>query len=722
MQHNQLCDTTHHTREDWVKRFWVSGLQADRERLEHAIDLVWYLHDNKRGKPLPRSLDVANILLALQVDQETLLAALLSDYRLIGKIDLAIVRKEYSPSVARLVDSVQQLHIFVNCNFHEDGTVLPAQAESLRRMLLAIVTDVRAVLIKLAWRLQHLRILSDYHNGARRNIAQEALEIFTPLANRLGVSQLKWEMEDLAFRYLEPEAYKTIAKQLQSTRLERENYVDQFVATLQDLIDTQQLSAKVYGRPKHIYSIWKKMKWKNLRLDQLYDLRAVRVIVDDVEACYRILGLIHARWVSIPSEFDDYISRRKPNGYQSLHTVIMGPEAKHVEVQIRTQDMHLMAELGVAAHWRYKEGGSQDEAMEKAIASLRGLLDNNQQNNHELLEDFHAEVFADRVFVLTPKGDVLDLPKGSTPIDMAYAIHTKIGHRCRGALVNGKLVNLDYCLQNGQQVEILTGKEDKPKRDWVNPSLGYAFSSRAKKQIRHWFRQQNHEKNYQDGLAFLEQERHRLGLPQIDREALAKHFHKNTVRDFLIDLGRSDINITQLTDALLPKDARKDALETLKLVKLDTHKNPRGIQVKGVDNVLTQISKCCQPLPGDEITGFITLGRGVSIHRVDCPNIAHLTEEQQTRLIDVSWGEDESHSYVANIHVKGFDQPGLLRDIADILLRERINITNVDSHSVKNKNMAHIKIGVQIRHAQQLAKALDKISQLPQVIDAKRHN
>ncbi|MGV6808780.1 MAG: RelA/SpoT family protein [bacterium] len=720
MQHNRLSDTTDHTREDWIERFWTSGVPADRERLAHAIDCVWYLQDNQRGKPLPKSLEVANILLGLQVDQETLLAALLSDYRLINKIDLTIIRKEYSPSVARLVESVQQLHIFVNCNFHEDGTVLPVQAESLRRMLLAIVTDVRAVLIKLAWRLQHLRILSDYRGVARRNIAQEALDVFTPLANRLGVSQLKWEMEDLAFRYLEPDAYKAIAKQLQSTRRERENYVDQFVATLQDLVDTHQIPAKVYGRPKHIYSIWKKMKWKNLRLDQLYDLRAVRVMVDDVEACYRVLGLVHARWLSIPSEFDDYITRRKPNGYQSLHTVIMGPEAKQVEVQIRTHDMHLMAELGVAAHWRYKEGGSQDEAMEKAIASLRGLLDNNQQNNHELLEDFHAEVFADRVFVLTPKGDVLDLPKGSTPIDMAYAIHTKIGHRCRGALVNGKLVNLDYCLQNGQQVEILTGKEDKPKRDWVNPSLGYAFSSRAKKQIRHWFRQQNHEKNYQDGLAFLEQERHRLGLPSINREALAKHFHKNTVRDFLIDLGRSDINITQLTEALLPKDAQKDPLDTLKLVKLDTHKSPRGIQVKGVDNVLTQISKCCQPLPGDAITGFITLGRGVSIHRIDCPNITHLTPEQQTRLIDVSWGDDESHSYIANILVKGLDQPGLLRDVADVLLRERINITNVDSRTVKNK--AHIQIGVQIRHAQQLAKALDKISQLSQVEDAKRQN
>lgn len=722
MQHNLLLDTTHHTRDDWIKRFWVSGNQHDKEYLEHAIDLVINLEHGKHQKPMPQSLDVADILLNLQADQHTLLAALLSDYRLIGKLDFNNIAQEYTPSIAKLVEGVHQLHMFVNCSFDEHGTILPSQSESLRRMLLAIVNDVRAVLIKLAWRLQHLRILKHYQGDAKRNIAREALEIFAPLANRLGVSQLKWEMEDLAFRYLEPKQYKHIAKELQATRTNREDYVTHFVEDLQNLLDQHNIQAKVYGRPKHIYSIWRKMVHKNLRLDQLYDLRAVRVLVKNVDACYQVLGLVNEHWVFIPSEFDDYIARRKPNGYQSLHTVVMGPHGRHVEIQIRTEDMHLMAELGVAAHWRYKEGGNQDEAMEKAISSLRGLLDNNQYNDSELLEDFKTEVFADRVFVLTPKGDVLDLPKGSTPIDAAYAIHTKLGHRCRGAFVNGKMVNLDYPLNNGEQVEIQTGNEEKPKRDWVNPSLGYAFSSRAKRQIRHWFRQQDHDKNYRDGLAFLEQERHRLGVKKIDKDALAQHFNKNNLRDFLIDLGRNDISIPQLAEALLPKEAKDkgDELEDLRLVKVAHSSHSGGIRVKGVNNVLTQISKCCHPLPGDPITGFITLGRGVSIHRIDCPNIANLSDEQKNRLIEVDWGTGDVDLYLANIHITGFDQPGLLRDVADVLLRERVNITQVDSHPAKTKNTASIRVEVQLPNAQQLAKILDKLSQVPHVIDAKR--
>lgn len=722
MQHNLLLDTTDHTREDWIKRFWVSGNQHDKECLEHALDLVMSLEHGKQHKPMPQSLDVADILLNLQVDQHTLLAALLSDYRLIGKLDFNKIAKEYTPSIAKLVEGVHQLHVFVNCTFDEEGTMLSVQAESLRRMLLAIVNDVRAVLIKLSWRLQHLRILKNYQGSARRNIALEALEIFAPLASRLGVNQLKWEMEDLAFRYLEPEKYKQIAKELQATRIGREDYVSNFVEELQGLLDNHNIPAKVYGRPKHLYSIWRKMERKNLRLDQLYDLRAVRVLVKNVDTCYQALGIVNEHWVFIPSEFDDYIARRKPNGYQSLHTVVMGPNGRHVEIQIRTEDMHLMAELGVAAHWRYKEGGNQDDAMEKAIASLRGLLDNNQSNDNELLEDFKTEVFADRVFVLTPKGDVLDLPKGSTAIDAAYAIHTKLGHRCRGSLINGKMAALDYQLKNGEQVEILTGNEEKPKRDWVNPSLGYAFSSRAKRQIRHWFRQQDHDKNYRDGLAFLEQERHRLNIDKIDKEALTQHFNKNNVRDFLIDLGRNDISIPQLAEALLPKEDKQsnDTLEDLRLVKVDHCAHNGGIRVKGINNVLTQISKCCHPLPGDSITGFITLGRGVSIHRTDCPNIAHLSEEQKTRLIEVDWGTDDIDLYLVNIHITGFDQPGLLRDVADVLLRERVNITQVDSHPTKAKNTASIRVEVQLSNAQQLTKILDKLSQIPHVIDAKR--
>ncbi len=718
MLHSQIVNTKLRTRDDWVKRFWISGSEEDYERVSDAVDSVLHLGELTRNDTLPNSLDVAEILHGLQVDQEILLAALLSDYRFIDHIKLDKIEEGYGKRIRNLINGVHQLHTFVNCRVDSQLNA-PEQAESLRRMLLTMSTDVRAVLIKLAWRLQHLRILGNYDNEYRVWIAQDSLDIFAPLANRLGVNQLKWEMEDLAFRYIDPVNYKKVAKELQSRRVERETFIDTFVSSIKTLLKAHDIDAEVYGRPKHIYSIWKKMKRKDVSIDQLYDLRAVRITVDaHVDICYRILGLIHKKWHHKKEEFDDYIANQKPNGYQSIHTVVVGPNGKYVEVQIRTKKMHMMAELGVAAHWRYKEGGSQDKAMEKAIASLRHLLDT-KSSGTQLLEDFHTEIFSDRVFVLTPKGKIIELPKCSTPLDFAYAVHTSVGHRCRGALINGVMATLNYVLQNGDQVEILTGKEERPKRDWMNKLLGYACSPRTRTKIRHWFHQQNHEENYREGKALFLQEQHRLGVGKLTAEDLAKQFKKQDKRDFLIALGRGDISVNQLIDAMIvPEVEELDNIPLRELPEGDSSRS-HGIIVNGVGDLLTQLSICCKPVFGDPITGYITVGRGVTIHRQDCSNIINMSEEQQKRLVDVQW-DTESSIYAADITVIGYNLPGLLRNVADVVTQKRINLVQVVSKPGTEPNTSVIQMTIQIEDKYQLGEVLDRIAQLPNVIDAKR--
>ncbi len=722
MLHSQIVNTHSRTRDDWIKRFWISGKSEDYEKVCDAVDHILHLGEVTKKDKFPNSLDVTEILHGLQVDQETLLASLLSDYRFIDhtKLEniLETIENGYGKSIRNMVNGVYQLHTFVNCRI-ENQMNAPEQSESLRRMLLTMATDVRAVLIKLAWRLQHLRILKDYDDEYRVWIAKDSLDIFAPLANRLGVNQLKWEIEDLSFRYIDPVNYKKVAKALQDRRVERETFIDTFVSSIKSLLKAHNIEAEVYGRPKHIYSIWKKMQRKGVGIDQLYDLRAVRITVDaHTETCYYILWLIHNKWHYKKEEFDDYITNRKPNGYQSIHTVIVGPKGKYVEVQIRTRKMHMVAEYGVAAHWRYKEGGSQDKAMERAIASLRYLLDN-KDNGSQLMEDFHTEVFSDRVFVLTPKGKVIELPKCSTPLDFAYAVHTSIGHRCRGALINGVMGTLNYVLQNGDQVEILTGTEEHPKRDWLNKSLGYVCSPRTRSKIRHWFRQQDHEENYREGKSLFHQEQHRLGISKITAEDLAKHFKKQNERDFLIALGRGDISVNQLIDAMIvPSD---DEFAEIPLRELPADDNTRGygIIVNGEKDLLTQLSTCCKPVAGDAITGYITVGRGITIHRQDCTNILNMTDEQKKRLVDVEWDSNRS-VYAADITVIGYNLPGLLRNIADVTTKRQINLVEVISKPGNEPNTSVIKMTIQIEDKHQLAEVLDRIAQLPNVIDAKR--
>ena len=716
MQHSQLSDTNDRTRNEWIERLWISDDADEKAQLIHAIDLMLEVASVNRDSHVPLSLDIADILRNLQVDQVTLIAAILSDVRLSDSYSIDEITEMFSSTIALLVKNMRWLHNFKSPS--ENTTPIPEQAERLRRMLLAMVDDVRAVLIHLAWRLQYLRLLGNAEFRERRAVAQETMDIFAPLANRLGVSQLKWEMEDLSFRYLEPITYKQIAKSLDSKRLERETYVETFTKMLQDLLKNKEIKAEVYGRPKHIYSIWKKMRRKNLSIDQLYDLRAVRIIVKDVNNCYGTLGIVHDKWKHVPAELDDYIANRKPNGYQSLHTVVIGPQGSYVEIQIRTHDMNVFAELGVAAHWRYKEGGGQDAVMERVVGSLRRLLESND-NDTDLLEDFRTEIFPDRVFVLTPKGDILDLSKGSTPLDFAYAIHTSIGHRCTGAKVNGVIAPLDRKLNNGDKVEISTQKEEHPRRKWLNPALGYIGSASSRGKIRHWFRQQDHEKNIQDGQDILEQEKHRLNLKKIKLKPLQEHFRHQSEKEFLIALGRGDISVTQLTDALdIPK---KEEVKFRKISVKNKQHNDRGIQIQGVSNLLVEIANCCKPVPGDKIIGYITVGRGISIHREDCPNIdeKNLGPEKSTRLAEASWGT-ETTVYTVDIQVTGFNQPGFISDVATVLAKEQINMLNISTKRGKTELISMLNIAIQIENTVQLFEVLEKIAQLSNVMDAKR--
>ena len=719
MQHSQLGHIGQRNRKDWLERLWISDDEDDKHQLTNAIDLIFSsgLHHVIEGEnATPRSLDVADMLRNLQVDQVTLISAVLSDVRLIDSCSIDSIAEEYSSNIALIVKNIRWLHSFKRQS--ESDSTIPEQAERLRRMLLAMVDDVRAVLVYLGWRLQYLRLLSEVKLPEGRETARETMDIFAPLANRLGVSQLKWEMEDLAFRFLEPVGYKQIAKSLTAKRIEREAYVETFTNSLQELLDSSDIKAEVYGRPKHIYSIWKKMRRKDLSIDQLYDLRAVRVIVEDVKACYTALGVVHEKWKHVPAELDDYIANRKPNGYQSLHTVVIGPKGRYVEIQIRTQDMHVFAELGVAAHWRYKEGGAQDEAMERVVGSLRRLLDTSNDNDDELLEDFRAEIFPDKVFVLTPQGDILELSKGSTPLDFAYAIHTSVGHRCAGAKVNGVIANLDYTLNNGDKVEIITQKDEQPRRKWLNPTLGYIGSPSSRSKIRHWFRQQDHEKNHQDGKDLIEQEKHRLNLSKINLKPIMERFHQQSEKEFLIALGRGDISVAQLTDSLeVPK---KEEVKFRKVSVKNEH-NDRGIHIQGVSNLLVEIANCCKPVPGDHIIGYITVGRGITIHRTDCPNIDenNLGPEKSTRLAEASWG-NETTAYTVDIQVTGFNKPGLISDVAQVLAKSQINVVNIATKRGETELISILTISIQIENTVQLFEVLEKIAQLPNVLDAKR--
>ncbi len=595
-------------------------------------------------------------------------------------------------------------------------------SETLRKTFIAMGDDVRVVLIKLADRLHNMRTLGYMPESKRKRIAQETMDIFAPLANRLGIWQMKWELEDLAFRYIEPEKYKEIATHLAERRTNREREMEEITKKLQALSIEVGIKAEISGRPKHIYSIYKKMVRKGVQFDMIHDVRGVRILVPDVQACYAMLGVIHTHWRPIPGQFDDYISVPKDNFYQSLHTAVVYDDGKTLEVQIRTPEMDQNAELGIAAHWRYKEGVARDDAFERRILWFRSLMEWRQdiKDAGEFVAGLKSDVFEDRVYVFTPKGDIIDLPAGSTPLDFAYHVHTDIGHRCRGAKVNGKLVSLDYQLKTGEQVEILTAKRGGPSRDWLNPNQGVIRTQRAKAKIRNWFVKQAREQNINQGRQLLDRELHRLGIVEVNQEQLARSLENRSVEDMLIGIGTGDITMTRLDSQLMVEEEDDEGLKFGTRTGVDTEiQSHDTIAVVGLKGLLTTIAKCCNPVPGDDIIGYITRGRGATVHRRDCPNILRLRERE--RLVRVSWGEPK-RTYPVSVCVKAYDRDGLIRDITNLISNEGINMNQVqvDVTQKKKLNVAVLDLVLEVREIDQLMRVLTRIETLPNVLEAIR--
>ena len=713
--------------EAWLSRVQATRPAEDGQLLARALQRVVQVHAGQTrasGEPyVSHVLAVADILADLQLDTETLVGALLHDVIEDTELTRRDIEVEFGDVVARLVDGVTKMGQISRYHDPQTSGKHDRHAESVRKLLLAMVEDVRVVLIKLADRLHNMRTLRYLDEARQRRIARETLEIYAPLANRLGIWHIKWELEDLALRYLEPDNYRRIAGLLDERRIDRERYINKVVRQLNRELAAAGVQAEVTGRPKHIYSIWRKMQRKNVDFQQIFDVRAIRVLVQRDAQCYAALGVVHSLWRHVPGEFDDYVASPKENLYRSLHTAVVGPGGKTLEVQIRTREMHEHAELGVAAHWRYKEGAHRDAGFEQKITWLRQLLEwkDEESSASDFVDRFKSESGAERVYVLTPQGRVIDLPYGATPLDFAYYIHTDVGHRCRGAKVNGHIVPLTYELHSGEQVEVLTTRQGMPSRDWLSPHLGYLKTSRARAKVRHWFKQQDYEKNVSAGRSILERDLHRLGISGVSREALAERLHFKEVNDMLAALGRGDTNTAQLAGAaneLTGPASRDPKLPRRGRVPKDS--GGGGIRIQGVGNLLTHMARCCKPVPSDAIVGYITRGRGVTIHRRDCANILRFGTEDRERLIEVDWGSRRGETYPVEIQILAYDRAGLLRDVTAVLANEKINVTEVNTYTNKRDHAAHMKLTVEISDIDELSRVLSRIGQLANVLEVHR--
>lgn len=668
----------------------------------------------------PDGLAVAGLLADIDADSATVVAGLLCPPEVASVEPDAGLAASYGETVAQLARNARWLNAFREAG----GSAQPFEpAERLRRMILALGQDVRAVLIRLAYCTCRLRGIRDDPAEVRERIAREALELYAPLANRLGAFHLKWEMEDRAFRCLEPETYRRIADGLAERRADREAFVGRFTEELRTALAEDGMgNTEVFGRPKHIYSIWRKMQRKHVDFDEVFDVHAVRVLVDRVQECYTALGTVHGRWRHVPQEFDDYIANPKDNGYRSLHTAVIGPGGRPVEVQIRTRTMNEHAERGIAAHWLYKEGSGEGSRLQHSINALRALLDSG--GDEGLGDAFGRELFADRVFVFTPRGDVLDLPNGATVLDFAFAIHTEVGFRCRGAKVNGHIVQLTHALANGDNVEVLTTREPRPSRDWLNRDLGYLATGRARAKVRTWFNQQDQAQHLEDGRALLERELRRLNVRDLALDRLRRELGHERLDDLYIALGRNELSSARVATAVQQLTRPADAPLTKAATPPPAEAAPgEAIRIEGVGNVLTRMASCCKPVPGDSIVGFITRGRGVTVHRRDCHNVLRLGDEERNRLIEVDWGNDEgARNWEVDITVTAYDRSDLLRDITTIFSEDRIRLTRADVEQRDDRPEVRIRIGVRVRDMAQLQRLLRRIEQLPNVLEAIRGN
>src|SRR5919108_279146 len=701
---------------------------ADRAALGRALAFAEPLYAGQvlsTGEPTwAHALGLAGNLAAIGLDAPGRIAGLL--FAAPKHVELEQLRAQFGDEIASLAAGVEKLYQLRLATRAAQGSAAQGAArqsaveqnEILRKMVLGMVEDVRVVLIRLASRTQTLRWFARNASAERAAYARESLDIYSPLANRLGVFQLKWELEDMSFRFLEPELYKRIAGMLDEKRLEREHYIRRAIEVLTRELEAAGVKGEIYGRPKHIYSIWNKMRTKSLDFSQVYDVRALRVIVPSVKDCYTALGVAHNLWQPIPKEFDDYISRPKGNLYQSLHTAVVGPEGKTLEVQIRTEEMHRHAEFGVAAHWRYKEGGKPvraDRAFEQKIAWLRELLAWRDEVADWASTTKQAGLH-DTVYVLTPQGKVIDLPAGSTPIDFAYALHSDLGHRCRGARVDGHIVPLDTPLASGQRVEIITAKSGGPSRDWLNPERGFVKSHRARQKIRQWFNAKAHAETVAAGRAVVEKELKREGAAQASLDALAARLGFKKPEDLFIGVARDEVNLRQLQTAL--RGAELPAAPAPKAKPRTPGASRSGVLVVGgVDRLMTQLAKCCKPVPPDPIRGFVTRGKGVSVHREDCASLKRLAERQPERLIEAEWGQSAG-TYTVDMLVTATDRRGLLRDIGDALAREKINVTAVRTQT--RDELAFMRFTFDVANVAQLKRALALVRDLKGVIRVAR--
>ncbi len=673
-----------------------------------------------------QGLETAAIIASLDAEREIVAGAMLQPLLAHGMLKRAEAVSAFGEAAVSFATELGRLGEFQAGGPWSPGRGLSTgQADALRRMLLAVVTDPRLVLVRLAEQLRRMRHARDLDEAARLHLAWETREIYAPLANRLGIWQLKWELEDLSFRYLEPAEYRRIAGWLNESRLDREKYIETVIGEIASELARAGIAAEIVGRPKHIYSIWRKMHRKNLAFDQLHDVRAVRIITRSVVDCYAALGVVHGRWHYIPGEFDDYIATPKDNLYRSLHTAVLGPAAVPVEIQIRTGEMHDHAELGVAAHWRYKEGAARDAAYDRKIEWLRDLLApaSEGESDSDFLSRVRADLFDDRVYALTPKGEVVDLPSGATPIDFAYHVHTELGHRCRGARVNGRIVPINHRLANGEVVEIIGGKRSQPSRDWLIEREGFLASPRSRAKVRAWFKRRDRGENSREGRELFERELARLGGDHTLTSELIGEFGLPNSDALHLALGSGDLSLAQVSGAIERRMRGRSALApppSLPPIGPSRRESVAAVQADGVGNLMSTHARCCNPVPPESITGYVTVGRGITLHRTGCRNLARLAVRSPQRLLQVNWGKPGSRRYAVEIIVHAMDRRGLLRDITTMVAEERINIEQLASQGDPAQGSADLSLRVSVGGLEELTRLLARLSALPGIISARR--
>ncbi|TPD54091.1 MAG: GTP diphosphokinase [Thalassolituus maritimus] len=722
----------------WLEEISHTSDLHNPEELREALELAKKLSDEAIANRTYWSIDsvqmgieMAQTLIDLRLDNASIIAAIL--YRAVreGRLALQKVERQFGQEVAKLIEGVLRMAAISAIQNSSDEVVLgqrQAQVDNLRKMLVAMIDDVRVALIKLAERTSAIRAVKDAPEEKRRKVAEEVFNIYAPLAHRLGIGHLKWELEDLSFRYLQPDAYKKIASLIDEKRLARQDYIDSVVKTLRDELTAADIHCDVYGRAKHIYSIWRKMSRKNLDFSKIYDIRAVRILVPELRDCYATLGIVHSLWRHIPNEFDDYIANPKENGYRSLHTAVIGPDGKVLEVQIRTHAMHEDAELGVCAHWLYKgtDINAKDQGYEQKIAWLRQVLEWQEDLDDlpRFFGELRSDINPDRIYVFTPEGHVVDLPTEATPVDFAYRVHTEVGNKCRGAKVDGRIVPLTYRLNTGEQVEILTHPAAHPSRDWLYPDSGYIHTARARAKVAHWFKLQDRDKNIEEGRQLVLHEMDRLDLVDEPLHDVARQLNMKAVEDMFAAVGAGDLRLGQIIHQLL-KQADTNTHRQQELPLLRRHEASKSdaaddVFIEGVGNLMTQMAQCCHPVPGDDIRGYVTIGRGVTVHRSDCENLLHLAAVESRRVLQVSWGRRPGKLYPVEMVISAYDRTGLLSDVSALLANEKVNVVAVNTRSDQGDNTASMSLTVEVDSLERLARVMNKIEQLPNVVKTRR--